>query len=274
MENKKNYTGLIIGVAVAGIIGIIILSSLIVLYFAKDETKTDAFKEQLTIYDKYKKVSEKVNSIINTYIKDYEDLDKIDGIDKDKLKEIKEKQEEIRKHLIDINNNNVKQTNKLKKINEDLNKALKEIDEELVNISDEDLNNYVLKNDSEIKLLIDRTNALITSTKNQIENQKIISEVTGKFDGNYSYLNQTETCLVIKDNSFILQCGYDRTYKFTDMEKITKKDDGSYVFTYKTEPVKFDDGSVMNLSKSFNVKNDGTEIIFCEDLGCLQYVKQ
>ena len=264
----KNNSGK--GIILALIIGLLLVVGLVISsVFKDDDTSSKEYKEQLEIYNRYVKASKKVNSVVNSCIKDIDDvLGMILDADDDTIMSLKSKKKELGNFVIEISDKKIKKTSKLKEKNEKLEKQLKEIDKNLIILKEDEIESYEFSEDSKIKVLTNEVGTLIKSMETLIQKQKILNGDVSVFNGTYRAPNYTDT-VVIKDDKFIVDYGNERVFETRKMKEI-KYNNGVYVFTIKSE---YSSDMGIEIGTFIEMKEDGKTVVFCEDLGCLDYTK-
>lgn len=268
MKNKKLI--IIISIVVVLIVGI--TSSLLILNNNKNK---EELQQQEEINDRYTKISEKINGIINDRIKPIEEvINKDIGDDKTKIDELNNKKAELSKYIIIINDKKITDLKELKEENKKIANSLNKIDENLLNLKEEEIENYTISDEhqlnvlsKEITKLIVEINTLATkqAEKNAKEElkQKILSGDLSPFAGTYKLANMT---LTIKNNKIIITgSGVDKIYETSEM-KITQNKNGSYKLVYAPDPDPDYEGR-------FTITKNGKSVEQCELLGCGDFSK-
>lgn len=230
---------IIISLVVIIIVGMI---AFILIQSGNSTNYKEDLKKQEEINERYKKISEKINSIIDDIIKEIDKVVNKDiGEDTAKIDELKKKKEEILQFSITINDKKITDLNKLKEENQNLENSLKKIDKSLIDLKDEEIDDYTINEENqinviakEIKKLIEEINILATKQENiKCENQLLNGDFScyaGVYkDSGKGMAGDTKANLEIdKDGVFYLKYEPDREVSKTYFKKIEKKKNGSY----------------------------------------------
>ena len=272
---------LIIGVLVLLVIGV---SSFLIINNNEKKKNDEEFNKQKEVYDRYTKIAERINDIINGIIKPLEEAVLKDiGDDKTKIDELNSKKEELLKYVININSKEITDLNELKESTKKLEESLKNVDEKLIDLKENEIKNYTLNEENPINEISDEITKLIeevnTLAKKQAEKkakeelkQKILSGDLSSFEGKYKM--GENNYLTIKNNAFVFSGAYSKTYKTSEMKKITQEKDGSYKFLVLNETLTLIYGDKFDSETFFQISTDSKEVTFCEGLGCDLYTKQ
>ena len=176
-----------------------------------------AFDNAIKIFEKYKKISEKVNGIINEGINSVASaITKEVGEDKSKINELVNKKEELAKYLISIDNKKYNNTKDVNKAIDNLKKVLVNVDSKLIDIKEEDIEKLVIDEKSKVSSI---KKEMAKLTKEVNDQAKDYSEKS-KYVGTYKNKDGL-TMKVYLDKDGVLKLK--TQYKFTETLKLDKK---------------------------------------------------
>lgn len=229
---------IIIALLIIGIVSAIIIIN-------TNNKNKEEFDKQTEIHNRYIKISEKINSIIDDSVKPIEEvINKDIGEDKTKIDELNTKKEEILKYKIKNYNKKINSLNKLKEENKKIEKSLNNIDEKLINLKDEEIENYTISEESQINVLsneitklIEEVNTLATKQAEKKAQEEIkAKEIAEKQAYVGTYKNQSGTTLTItmsENGQLTLKNNYDYSYTLNKSNLYNK---GNFLYnTYKPD---------------------------------------
>ena len=256
----------IVGAAIIAVVGVVATA-----FVLNNNRNSEEYAEQSEIYDKQVAVAEKVNSAISDSEKSAEEATSQEvGDDKSKIEDLNNKKEELNSYRIEIPESKTTSLDGIKKDNEKLAEALNKVEDNLANLSSEEVGEFKIAKESKLGVLIENIANLAEEIKAQAQKyaeqkaaeeakQKILSGDLSAFEGIYS--DNSGYKVIIKNNEFSVSGN--RVYKVKDM-KISQVGNGSYYFETKKQTITSVTGYTMDISNSFTISADGRMIEFAD----------
>lgn len=262
----------IMSAAIIAVVGV-----MATVFALNNNRNSEEYVEQSEIYDRQVAVAEKVNSAISDSEKSAEEaISQEVGDDKSKIEDLNSKKEELSSYRIEIPESKTTGLNGIKKDNEKLAEALNKVEDNLANLSSEEVGEFKIAKESKLGVLIENITSLVEEIKAQAQKyaeqkaaeeakQKILSGDLSAFVGTY---NDSGYKVIIKNNEFHVSGS--RVYKAKDM-KISQTNNGSYLFETEKKALTTVTGYTTYMSNSFTISADGKTIEFSDSENLCAY---
>ncbi|MBR1802087.1 hypothetical protein IJ768_02570 [Candidatus Saccharibacteria bacterium] len=250
-------------IAVAGVVATV--------FALNNNRNSEEYAEQSEIYDRRIEIAKKVNSeILDSEQEATEAISQEVGDDKSRVEELSKSMEEILTYKIEIPENKTGELNQIKEDNKKLAESLNKIDENLADLSFEEVEQYTVAKGSKVGVLSEKISSLVKEIKAQAEKyakekaaeeakQKILKGDLSAFEGTYSDSGYN---VVVKNDGFYVGNG-NRVFKTADMT-IKQGSSGSYIFETKPKTITSVTGYSMDMTNSFTISADGKTIEFAD----------
>lgn len=250
-------------IAVAGVVATV--------FALNNNRNSEEYAEQSEIYDRRIEIAKKVNSeILDSEQEATEAISQEVGDDKSRVEELSKSMEEILTYKIEIPENKTGELNQIKEDNKKLAESLNKIDENLADLSFEEVEQYTVAKGSKVGVLSEKISSLVKEIKAQAEKyakekaaeeakQKISKGDLSAFEGTYSDSGYN---VVVKNDGFYVGNG-NRVFKTADMT-IKQGSSGSYIFETKPKTITSVTGYSMDMTNSFTISADGKTIEFAD----------
>lgn len=268
-KNSSKLNKKIVVIASAVIIAV---ADVVATVFALNNNRnSEEYVEQSEIYDRRIEIAKKVNSeILDSEQEATEAISQEVGDDKSRVEELSKNMEEILTYKIEIPENKTGELNQIKEDNKKLAESLNKIDENLADLSFEEVEQYTVAKGRKVGVLSEKISSLVKEIKAQAEEyakekaaeeakQKILKGDLSAFEGTYS---DSGYSVVVKKDGFYVGNG-NRVFKTADMT-IEQGSSGSYIFETKPKTITSVTGYSMDMTNSFTISADGKTIEFAD----------